>query len=340
MTKKLTLDEVAERAGVSRTTASRVMNERPHVRPEVRARVLRIIEETGYQPHPVARSLASQRTHVLGIVIPRQNSAFFTDPYFPCLLEGIAQECNAQDYTLALFLLQTPVDEEKVLPRITRRGALDGLIVQVGQQEDHFIKRLLEGDVPLVVAGRPAQATEASYVDVDNRAGAYTAVMHLFNLGHTCVATITGPRNTTAGMDRYAGYIDAHRAHKLPINETLVTEGDFSESGGYRAMHTLLEQHPDAVFAASDMMAIGAMRAIHETGLRVPDDIAVVGFDDLPPAAHARPPLTTVHQPVQQFGRCVVKILLDIVENDVPEPCHNVLSTNLVIRDSCGMTQE
>jgi LacI family transcriptional regulator len=173
-------------------------------------------------------------------------------------------------------------------------------------------------------------------VDVDNRGGACRAVTHLFDLGHTRVATITGARNTTTGQDRYAGYADAHRARALPIDETLIIEGDYSEAGGYRAMNTLLEHHPDAVFAASDMMAIGAMRAIHEVGLVVPDDIAVVGFDDLPPAARAQPPLTTVHQPVRRFGAQAVELLLDLVETDEVIPRSIVLDTALVIRASCG----
>ncbi len=334
----LTLDEIARRAGVSRTTASRVLNHQPNVRPEVRERVERVIAETGYRPNPVARSLAIQRTHILGLVLPRRSDVVFTDPYFPRLIQGVAQACNTYEYTLGLFLLQTPEDEIKLYPRIAQKGLLDGLIIQVGEIGDQLIALLLEKDIPLVVAGRPLHDTQVSYIDVDNVQGAYQAVSHLIHLGHIRIGTITGSLTTTAGLDRRAGYEQALRECNLPLENDLIVTSDFTESGGYQAMQRLLPYRPAAVFVASDTMAFGALRAIREAELRVPADVALVGFDDLTPATSAEPPLTTVYQPVRRFGEQAVEMLLDILQNGSEPPRRVVLNTELIIRNSCGAT--
>ncbi len=336
MTDKLTLDEIARRAGVSRTTASRVLNNRPNVRSEIRERVQRVMAETGYRPHPVAQSLASQQSHVIGLVLPRRTEILFNDPYFPRLTQGIAQACNDHDYTLALFMMQSEADEQKFYPRISRKGLLDGIVIQVGQIGDDLIARLLASDVPTVVAGRPLQHPNANYVDVDNVAGACSAVMHLLHLGHKRIGMITGDMRTTAALDRYTGYCKTLQEHDLPVDETLISEGYFTEIGGYEAMQRLLPHKPDAIFSSSDAMALGALRAIYEAGLTVPKDIAVVSFDDLPPATIARPQLTTIHQPVHAFGVKAVETLLDVIKNGPTPPRRIIMETELVIRESCG----
>jgi len=336
MTDKLTLDEIAKRAGVSLTTASRVLNDRPNVRPEMRERVQRVITETGYRPHPVAQSLASQHSHVIGLVLPRRTEALFNDPYFPQLTQGIAQACNDHDYTLALFMMQCEADEQKFYPRISRKGLLDGIVIQVGQIGDGLIARLLASDLPVVVAGRPLNQPNASYVDVDNVTGAYTGVTHLLQLGRKRIGMITGNMHTTAALDRYTGYCKALQARNLPVDEVLVSEGYFTEFGGYEAMQRLLPHKPDAVFSASDAMSLGALRAIYEAGLTVPHNIALVSFDDLPPATAARPQLTTVHQPVHAFGVKAVEMLLDVLQNEPMPPRQIILETKLIIRESCG----
>ncbi len=339
MTDKLTLDEIAKRAGVSRTTASRVLNGGPNVRPEVRERVQRVIAETGYRPHPVAQSLASQQSHVIGLVLPRRTEALFNDPYFPRLTQGIAQACNDHDYTLALFMMQCEADEQKFYPRISRKGLLDGIVIQVGQIGDGLIARLLDSDVPTVVAGRPLNHPSASYVDVDNVAGASIGVTHLLHLGHRRIGTITGDMRTTAALDRYTGYCKTLQARDLPVDETLISQGYFTEIGGYEAMQRLLPHRPDAIFSASDAMALGALRAIYEAGLTVPHDIALVSFDDLPPAILARPQLTTVHQPVHAFGVKAVEMLIDVIKNGLTPPRRVIMETELIIRESCGSSQ-
>ena len=189
--------------------------------------------------------------------------------------------------------------------------------------------------MPFIMVGRDLSDAPVNYVDVDNRAGAALAVEYLLRQGHQRVATITGPQSMVAGFDRFQGYLEALARYQRPVDPLLVTAGDFSESGGYHAMQVLLPHKPDAVFVASDMMAIGAMRAIQETGLTIPGDVAVIGFDDIPAAAHTTPPLTTVRQPITRCGAMAAEILIDMIANPPAAPRRMVLPTELVIRDSC-----
>ncbi len=334
MPNNLTLEMVAEKAGVSRSTVSRVVNNHPNVRTDVRERVLSVIKDTEYRPHPAARSLASHRTNVIGLVIPRSTHTFFNDPYFPALTEGIAEACNQHDYTLSLFLFKTEEDERRLVPRLSQKGLVDGLIIQATHLGDNFIPQLTKGNVPFLVVGRPMNAPEASYIDVDNTGGGYDAVVHLINTGRKRIATITCALNTSVGIDRYAGYKKALSSYGIPLDEKLVVEGSFTEESGYLSAKTLLVQLPDAIFVGSDTMALGAMRAIKEANLEVPKDIALVGFDDLPPALQLNPQLTTIRQPIRRFGAKAVETLLDITQQTTGIPRHVILGTELIIRSS------
>jgi LacI family transcriptional regulator len=331
----LTLEDIARKAGVSRSTVSRVVNGQPYVRKEVRDRVLDVIEDTGFHPNVAARTLASQRSWMIGLVLPRSVSSFFTDPYFPRLVQGIAKASNQLNNTLALFLVETPEDEEKMFLRVSRKGFLDGVLVQSGVLGEQLIERLVNSSVPLVVLGRPFDGTDPSYIDVDNVQASYQAVHHLIRQGYRRIGTITGSLNSTVSLDRKEGYLKALEENGLPVEESLIVEGDFTDSGGYRVMQQLLAARPEAVFAASDMMAVGAMRAVIDAGLSIPDDIAFVGFDDLPLAATHEPALTTVHQPIYEFGEKAVEILIDIIENGSLPPRIEIMETELVIRESC-----
>jgi len=332
----LTLEDVARQAGVSRSTVSRVLNDQPNVRKAVRERVRNVIESTGFRPHAAARALASQHSSTIGLVLPLSVSFFFTDPYYSHLTKGIAQACNQYDYTLALFLVDTKEDEKKIFNSVTRKGLLDGVLVQSGHHGDQqIIGYLVDAHMPQVVIGRPFRSDNVSYVDIDNVNAAFNAVTHLIRMGYKRIGTITGPEHSAVGLDRKAGYVKALNERGFNINELLIVEGDFTESGGYYAMKKLLSAKPEAVFAASDVMAMGAMRAAREVGLRIPDDIGFVGFDDLPIATLSDVQLTTVRQPVAQFGAKAVEILIDLVENGISPPRHIIMETELVIRESC-----
>jgi LacI family transcriptional regulator len=336
----LTLEDIAKQAGVSRSTASRVVNDDPHVSDSVRMKVQEVILATGYHPHAAARSLASHRSWMIGLVLPRTVSTFFTDPYFPRLTQGVAQACNQHNYTLGLFLLDTKEDEKRILPRISHKGMLDGILLQTAQMEDKLIDKLVSADFPVVIAGRPFKANGISYIDVDNINASHDAVCHLIQLGYKHIGTITGMMNSTVGIDRKEGYRKAILEHGWEVDENLIVEGDFTEESGYAGIKQLLPYKPDAVFAASDTMAIGAMRAAREAGLHVPNDVAFVGFDDLPIASQSDIKLTTVRQPIIQFGVKAVETLIDLIENgNKPSRCI-IMDTELIIRESSGACQK
>lgn len=332
----LTLEEIGKRAGVSRSTVSRVINNHESVSPGVRRRVLEVIEETGYRPHAAARSLAARRTRVLGLVIPRSVQTFFADPYFPRLIQGIAQACNAHRYTLSLFMFHTESEEKELYPRALSRGMTDGVILSSSVQEDPLLPLLRDSDMPFVTIGRPLVEGPISYVDVDNAVGMRNAVTHLIRHGRRHIGHIAGPANTSVGQDRRQGYVDALLERGLSLRDELIVEADFTETGGFLAARKLVATGADALVVASDKMAFGALRALRDLGKQVPEEIAVVGFDDLEAANLTQPPLTTVRQPIRRTGVTAVETLFDVIENG-PEPVRRViLPTQLVIRDSCG----
>ena len=333
---ELTLEDIAKQAGVSRSTVSRVVNDDPNVSQDVRKRVQKVINSTGYQPHAAARSLASHRSWMIGLVLPLSVSSFFTDPYFPRLTQGVAQACNKHNYTLGLFLVGTKEDEKRIFPRISRRGLLDGILLQTSMKGDKLTDRLINSDIPVIIAGRPFHGNGVSYIDVDNVQAAYQAVNHLIQLGYKRIGTITGPLNGTPGIDRKEGYLKAIRNQGWKVDENLIAEGSFTEESGYQAMKKLLPYKPEAIFVASDNMAISAMRAAREAGLGIPADIAFVGFDDLPVASLSDIQLTTIRQPIIQFGVKAVDTLIDLIENGTKPTRRIILDTELVIRDSCG----
>ncbi len=335
--KRLTLDEIGNLAGVSRATVSRVINNYPHITPDVRARVQKVIQETGYQPNLIARSLASDRSGIIGLVIPCDSRAVFTDPYFASLIQGITRATNQRSLTLSLFLFHS-IEEETITTRsILTTGLLDGLIITADRREDPLLAHMVGYDLPLLVIGRPDAEVDCPYVNADNVHGAYLATEHLIRLGRQRIAMIASELNT-AGQDRYAGYCNALQAYGVPFDEHLVAMGDFSLDSGYEALKRLLPQQPDAVFVCSDTMALGAQRAIREAGLRMPDDIAVVGFDDLPPAVHGDPQLTTVRQPIEEMGMVAVDMLSAIIEG-AETPASVILPVELIIRESSGSGQ-
>lgn len=330
----LTLEDIARHAGVSRATVSRVINGDINVRKQTRTRVQEVIQENNFQPNIAARSLAAGRTNVLGLVIPAGVSAIFSDPYFPLLIQGVSTACNARDYSVMLWLAE-PEFERRMIRQILHGGLLDGVVVSSMLMEDPIVQSLHDSKKPFILVGRHPKL-DVNYLDVDNATGGREATLHLLRLGHKRIATITGPQDMIAGYDRFEGYRRALVERGVAFQPELVAESDFSESGGYAAMRRLLPHHPTAIFVASDMMAEGAMRALRDAGLRVPQDVAIVGYDDMPNASRTTPPLTTIRQPTNRMGSLAVNSLIDIIQNPGSHKRHIVLPVELVIRESCG----
>ncbi|MFP4344847.1 MAG: LacI family DNA-binding transcriptional regulator [Anaerolineales bacterium] len=330
-----TLEEIAELSGVSRSTVSRVINDDPHVSERTRARVMTIVRELNYQPNAIARGLAGGKTQVLGLVIPTGISNLFADPYFSILIQGVAGVCNEENYSVMLWLAE-PDFERRTIGKVLNNGLIDGILVSSALLDDPIVAALQSSGLPFVMVGRHPHAPDLHYVDVDNVTSAQEAVTHLLRLGHRRVATITGPLNTISGVDRQRGYVQALRSRGIPVDSELVVEGDFTDEGGYYAMQRLIPRRPEAIFVASDTMALGGLRALREAQLQAPEDVALVSFDDMPYAARANPPLTTMRQPIEGLGMTAARMLIDLIHHPDSGPHRVILPTQLVIRASCG----
>ena len=330
----LTLEDIAKFSGVSRSTVSRVINGDKKVSPETREKVMEVISKINFQPNLAARGLAAGKTNVLGMVIPAGVARIFSDPYFPILIQGVSAACNALDYTVMLWLAE-PEYERRTINQILHSGLVDGVIVSSMLMDDPIIQSLASSKMPFILIGRHP-SLDVNYLDTDNFSGAQAATDHLLRLGHKRVGTITGPENMIPSYDRLQGYREALHNRNVPFLPELVQEGDFSEQSGYACMQNLIARRVDAVFAASDAMAYGAIRAIRESGLNIPGDIAVVGFDDLPGSANTNPPLTSVRQPIYRLGYHGTETLVDIIQHPESQPRHVILPTELVIRETCG----
>lgn len=330
----VTIKEIAKIAGCSRSTVSRVINNDPNVSDHMRSKVQNIIDELGYRPNPVARSLISGHTQVVGLVIPMTFSSLFTDPFFSLVSQGISSTCTANNYTLMLWLIE-PDYEKRANDNILNNRLIDGIIVVSNVIDDPLIAGLIARKMPLLQIGRN-NCPDVSSVDADNIHGATMAVRHLVNIGRKNLATVTGHMNRFSGQDRLTGFKRGLQEKNLPILEERIAYGDFTEKGGYLQTKALLKNTTfDGLFVASDMMCFGAVRAIQDAGLRVPEDIAVVGFDDIPAAARHQPALTTVRQPIHQLGSIAAQTLIDQLEcNDTDTPRRIILPTELILRET------
>ncbi|GAA2081022.1 LacI family DNA-binding transcriptional regulator [Streptomyces albiaxialis] len=336
-----TLEAVAAHAGVSRATVSRVVNGGAGVRSEVRERVRASVDALGYVPNSAARSLVTRRTGAVAVVIAEPESRVFSDPFFSRQLRGISRELAERDLQLLLMFLEERGDSARV-SRYLSAGHVDGVLMfSLHGEEPPLGGAAEEAGLPVVFGGRPGWPGAAAdpgllYVDTDNRGGGRQAVAHLLERGRQRIGVITGPLDQTSALDRLEGARDALAAAGAAPPPAL--DGRFTAEGGERAMARLLDEEPglDAVFACSDLMASGAMRTLRARGLRVPADVAVVGYDDLEPASWADPPLTTVRQDVERMGRIMARLLLRrlALEPDEASPSPVVTPAQLVIRQS------
>ncbi len=282
-------------------------------------------------PNRAARSLASRQTHAIALVVPEDTTRFFGDPFFAAIVSGINARVSRSDYVLNLFIASDDPGDKTT--SYVRSGSVDGAIIVSHHTSDLFIDRIAAA-VPVVYGGRPVRERERDYyVDVDNVRGGREATEYLIGRGHRRIATITGPLTMPAGVDRLQGYRDAIVAAGL--QETHVEDGNFTADGGAAAMTRILAsgERPDALFIASDLMARGALAVLGRAGIRVPDDIAIIGFDDSPVATSVSPQLTTMRQPSFAQGERMAEVLLDLLAGRNPQHV-TVLDTELVVRDS------
>ncbi|GAA3732527.1 LacI family DNA-binding transcriptional regulator [Salinactinospora qingdaonensis] len=329
--KRPTLEAVAARAQVSRATVSRVVNGQATVNPQIRDAVLRAIEELGYVPNSAARSLVTRQTDSIALVVSEPPTRVFSDdPLFSLVIRTVSSELELSGKQVILMLAGSQRAQARVEDYVAG-GHVDGVMFVSMHGADPLPGAIARMGVPVVSYGRPAVAVDLPYADNDNVGGAAQAVEHLLDIGRRRIATIAGPQDMIGGQDRLTGYRDALR---MSDRRSIVAVGDFTRTSGVTAMRHLLEDDPelDAVFVANDLMAIGALQALRQAGRRVPDDVAVVGFDDIEAAGFTDPPLTTVRHPVVEQATAMVKLVLTPPEER--ETDHVILPTELVVRDS------
>jgi LacI family transcriptional regulator len=335
----MNLEDIAKLAGVSRSTVSRVVNNDPRVSDAVRQRVLEIIDRSNYHPNAAARSLATRRTRIVGLLIPQEVEAIFVDSWFARLIQGSLRACQRHDLSFMLMMEQSnnSAAVDRVIRRTIRGHHLDGLIVSSSFVDDVLAGRLAAERFPYVVVGRHSQFT-TNYVDVDNQGASRAAVVHLLSHGRTRPAMIAGPETMVAANDRCEGFREAVVHASLDPDAAPILHADWSQRAAFRATMQLLDQpeRPDAIFAASDSMAIGVIQAVRQRGLRVPEDIGVVGFDDIDRERTIPLGLSTIEQPIDLVAETAVELLLEQQETRSQGPYQRMLPTRLIIRTSCG----
>lgn len=329
----VTIQDVAHKAGVSSATVSRALASKPHVSQEKRERVLAAVEELGYQPSRVARSLCVQRSAILGLVISDIQNSFFTS-----LVRAVEDVAYEHLYGVFLCNLDEDTDKEGLYIDLLCAESVAGVIISPTRETDNPARKLIEADIPVVAVDHCMLDLEVDTVVIDNVGAASSLVSHLISDGHRRVAAVVGPPTTTTGRERMEGYFQALKAHGLPVLPHLVRTGPPKETFGCQltAEHLDLAEPPTALFTGNNLLTVGALRAIHERELRIPDDIALVAFDELDWMSLVRPKLTVVTQPTYELGRRAADLLLRRIEDSTRPVQEIVLQPTLFIRQPCA----
>ncbi|MDP3786795.1 MAG: LacI family DNA-binding transcriptional regulator [Candidatus Omnitrophota bacterium] len=335
--RSITIKDVAKRAGVAHSTVSLVMNEREHVSPKLRERILKIAAEMGYQPNMLARSLISKKSSTVAVVFP-ENPHFFTITYFLMLIEGIQNACKKYDRVLMFFSLDQTKGESYY--QISRKWLIDLMvIINIDYTRDisRDIQDLKNNNICFSVITKYRGKEKVNSVSVDNFEGVRLALEYLISQGHRRVGYISGNPNSSDGPERLRAFKTLSKQLNLEQDEELIVYGDFTFESGEREMPKLLDlkKRPTAVFAASDYMAIGAMRTIKARGLSIPKDIALIGFDNTLEAAYVEPGLTTIRQPLQEMGERAVDLAIQSMREPEAGPQTLVLKPEFIKRQSC-----
>ena len=326
----VTIKEVAREAGVSIATVSRVLNDSGPVNDETREKILDVARRLRYTPHGGARSLITSKTNTLGVLLPDLYGEFFSE-----VIRGIDQAARAAGYHVLLSSSHNNVDEIGMAMK-AMRGRVDGVIVMYPDVDARLLQANLSDSMPIVLLNCELQGNGYRSINIDNFGGAFQMVMHLITGGHQRIAMIKGAENNFDAAERLRGY----RAAMAEAGaEAVEVGGDFTEASGFSAAEALLERdpRPTAIFAANDSMAIGALSAVRQRGLRVPEDVAIAGFDDIPMAGYINPPLTSIHVPINELGgRAIARLIRAVAGEARSGDDRELLPTTLVIRESCG----
>lgn len=328
----VTINDIARKANVSRTTVSRVLNNKPDVSSETRKKILKIIEKYNYHPSFLAKGTITKRSYTIGLIIPYDVNLIFDNPFYFEVIRGVLSEADITDY----YILIISGTKSRDFISVYNEKRVEGFIILSPDANDiKLFNELDKNKIPYVATAKTPNTGVQNYVDVDNVKGASMAVEHLISLGHKRIAMIAGPEYLLSHKDRISGYRLVMSKNKLPVYDDYLHIGDNSFESGYKLTTQLLrlKEPPTAIFAAADMMAIGAIKAIKDSGYNVPQDISVVGFDDILQAQHVTPPLTTVRQFADNKGIEGCRLLIDFIENDSPI-CKKILPVELVVRES------
>jgi LacI family transcriptional regulator len=332
-TARRTITDVARLAGVHPSTVSRALHRADlPLSPETRRRVLAAVERLEYRPSAIARGLRLRRTRTLGMLVPD-----ITNPFFPPIIRGAEEAARDQGYELVLCNTDDETEREKASLRVLRERQADGLLIATSRMADATLASVRRERFPFVLVNRGSRVADDPAVEVNNARAAADIVDHLALLGHKRIAHIAGPLSTTTGAERAAGYRESLRAHGVPDDATLMAEAAaYCEDAGYAAARRLLQAAPTAIFAANDLLALGALRAVREAGLRVPADLSLVGINDIPLVGLLDPPLTTARVPQREMGAIAARMLIGLLEHEPVRERHVRLDAELVVRGSTG----
>ncbi len=333
------IKDVASLAGVSPSTVSRVVANHPRISEETRERVRAAMKELDYHPNAIARSLVKKTSETIGLLIPNPIDQFFLNPFFTECLRGITSVTEQEGYDVLLSTSNgTGFTDEMRLQHMIGSKRVDGIILLNSKMHDPLISILEENHVPCVLIGRPSTTTSISWVNNDNVKAAYDATKHLIEHGHTRIGFLSGSQELVVSVDRLSGYHAALRDRNLPFDPNLIVTAEFLEQGGYSGMMRLLAlpDRPTAIVASDDVLAFGAMRAAGELGYHIPDDLAIIGFNDMHLAKMANPPMTSMNVHIDELGKVAAEMLLDQITKANRGKRTVIIQHNLVIRRSCG----
>ncbi len=328
-----TIKDVARRAEVSVSTVSRVLNDQPYVADELRLRVLNAIDELGYKPSRVAQRLRATKSRLVGVILSDIANPFYID-----VLRGFEHILSADGMSVLISNTNGDQDRESEIIRMMQLEGVAGILIAPTREESPAISEVGTNGLPVVVVDRQMMDSQIDTVLIDNFKGSLSAVQHLIELGHRQIGVISGPLHLTSGRERYAGYLQAMSDAKLAVRSDLTRFGDYKQRSGYTLAQELITSPdpPTALFVANNVMTIGALNAIHQIGRKIPDEIAVIGFDDVSWAVSLNPPLTTVAQPTFDIGKKAAELLLARIADGDRPPRTVMLNTKLIVRESCG----